>query len=84
MRNYKMSFFQVVKDIRDLIPDKSIKSELTILYGTFCYRAPELINNSILELHHFLKNNVDPETSWGKQIQKIWNNFVDIDRETKI
>ena len=79
-----MSLFQVVKDIRDLIPEKKLKSEITLLYSTFCYRAPELINNSILELYSFLKKNVDPETSWGKQIQKIWNNFVDIDRETKI
>lgn len=81
---YKMSLFQVMKDIRDLIPEKKLKSEITLLYSTFCYRAPELINNSVLELHHFLKNNVDAETSWGKQIQKTWNDFVDIDRENKI
>ena len=76
MGSYKMSFFQVVKDIRDLIQDKSIKSEITILYSTFCYRAPELINNSVLELHIFLKNNINPETYEGQQIQKKWNNFI--------
>jgi hypothetical protein len=78
MRSYKMSFFHVVKDIRDLIPDKSIKSEITILYGTFCYRAPELINNSVLDLHAFLKKNINPETSGGQQIQKKWNDFINL------
>ena len=73
-----MSFIQVVKDIRELIPDKTLKDELNILYTTFCYRAPELMNNSVLDLHAFLKKNVDSETSWGKQIQKMWNDFVDI------
>ncbi len=73
-----MSFFQVVKDIRDLIPDKPIKSEITILYSTFCYRAPELIYNSVLELHDFLKKNINPETPGGQQIQKKWNDFINL------
>ena len=73
-----MAFFDTLKEIRDMIPkeETEITYEMGRLYQTICYRAPELINNSVMDFHTFLSTYVDPQTVWGKKIQNKWTLFI--------